>query len=89
MAIIKKELNAEEIKKLSEEELKEVDGGLITVKDYLSFNADGKLNYLILYHIYDDNGKPLGLAESLDAAIEVCKVHGCSTEIVDEREYWK
>ena len=87
MAIIKKELNAEEIKKLSEEELKQVDGGVIKMRDCFAFNAEGEVNVGILYSIYDDDGNFVRISESLDQAIDFCKELGISTEIIDQRQY--
>ena len=88
MAIIKKELNAAEMKELSAEELKQVDGGLIIMKNSVIFNEDGCADYGVFYKVYNDNGNILGIAESLDQAIEICKEFGCSTEIIDERKYY-
>lgn len=83
MAIIK----AEEMQKLSEEELKDVDGGVILIKDTIVFDEDGYPNYSIYYIVRDDNGKTLGITSTMGSAVAICKEFGCSTEVIDERKH--
>ena len=88
MAIIKKELNTEEMKKLSEEDLKQVDGGAIRIVDTVSFNADtGDISIGSLYKVFDDNWKLIATCLTMEDAMDFCKEFSCSTEIYDERKY--
>ena len=90
MAIIKKELNAEEIKKLSEEELKEVDGGLIRIEEKTFTNvSDGSKYTVPIYRVINDYTGENAYCyyfSSLEAAIKMAEADGYSTEIIDARK---
>ena len=85
MAIFKKEVSAEELKELTQEELEQVDGGTIELTDSIVSDANGPCGTKTHYYVYDNYGKLWSRCTSLDAAIRVCEKRGYSTEIVDHR----
>ena len=86
--MIKKENVSEaEWKKLSEEELNSVDGGVIKIVDVpLKRGTSGTLVYRTMYKVYSAKGTFLSQSATLDGAISMAESWGVSTEVIDNRD---